>query len=100
MNEIYVRIRKLSAVVNPDYPSAQRETYKCGTIPDEDVSVFVDYEVEGHISQMPEVDSSICMFRRKRNGVDYPGIFRTSPITKVFEGGFHTRNSVYEIEVL
>jgi hypothetical protein len=95
-----VRIKKLSPTENPDYPSANKESYKCGSTPVEEVSVFVDYEVEGYISERLTVGSCIYMHRTSRNGVEVGGVFQTSPITKVVDGGFHTRNSVYEIEVL
>lgn len=93
-----IKIKKLSACENPDYPTAEREKYKCGELPNEEVSLFVDYESVGHVDPFPKVGECLLMFRIERNGLKAGGILRTSPITKIEGDTFQTANSIYKWE--
>ena len=91
-----VRIQKLSAVENPVVETATRDEYTPGQYTGEK-SVFVNYEVEGHITHLPCVGENIFMQRTSRNGVEVFGFFQTSMITHVEGDIFHTTNSIYRI---
>jgi len=93
-----IKIKKLSACENPEFPTADQESYVCGSIPQEDVSLFVDYEAVGWVESMPEVGKTFQMLRTERNGVSCSGLFQTSPIAKVEGNTFETSNSIYQLE--
>lgn len=99
-----IKLRKLSTSVNPRVPTFKKEDYKPGQNNGE-VSVPVDYEVEGWIDQLPEVGESLVVFRSKRNGIPAPGVLRTSKLKFVIEEGpnryfLETQNSIYEMDVI
>ena len=66
-----------------------------------EVSLPIDYEVEGILSSHFEVGKSLVVERHRRNDVATPGIMMTSPITKIYQGEhnwtFDTGNSKYII---
>lgn len=93
-----VKIKKLSANENPIFPAGNKKDYKVGQVPSENVSLFVDYEVQGAIDSPPEVGTAVRMLRTQRNGVESLGIFATSLINKVEGDKFYTANSIYQWE--
>ena len=58
----------------------------------------VNYENEGVLLNDIEVGSSILMLRSKRNDVETPGIFQTSPVKKIEGDLIYTENSVWKVE--
>lgn len=56
------------------------------------------YTVLGAYDKPPTVGQPFAMWRYERNGVKVFGQFTTSPVTKVYDGGFETENSVYKLE--
>jgi len=93
-----IKIKKLSACDNPQFSTPQREDYKCGEIPEKEVSLFVDYEAIGVTESLPQVGKSFQMLRIERNGVSMPGLFSTSSVTKIEGNTFETANSIYQWE--
>lgn len=94
-----VRIKKLAAVDNPNYPTPRIDEY----IPGENngiISLPVEYEIKGEILNPPTIGFSLNILRNERNGVVCDGLMCTSKITKIEEGKFYTQNSIYEIEYL
>jgi hypothetical protein len=106
MKSKYCQITKLKSVENPLFPTPDNSAYAPGK-DNGDVSVPVDYTVEGYL--LNEIQEGECarMDRRKRNGVEVDGTFQTSQIQHVStdlaqkgEGMFRTQNSVYEVKIL
>lgn len=94
-----VRIKKLCPTEKPDYPTPHWDSY----IPGEDngnVSIPMDYEVEGYLMSPIVVGKPVQLARTKRNGLPIDGVFQTSKVTAQTEIGFTTKNSVYEVEVI
>ena len=94
-----VRISKLGAVHDPEYPTPEKGNYKYGQY-NPYVSVPVDYTVEGTLMYPIEVGKTVLVDRTKRNGVEVNGLFRSSSVTKITKTGFHTLNSRYKVEYL
>lgn len=63
-----------------------------------DYSPSVGYWVILEIEEEPKVGKSLSGLRFVRNGNSVLGVFKTSKIVKIFDGGFETKNSVYSIE--
>lgn len=95
----YVRIKKLLPVDSPRYPTPDSDNYTPGTFNGE-VSLPVDYEVEGWVAGEVSVGSSVMLLRTKRNGVKCGGYFHTSTVESFDGNRFFTQNSIYEYEVL
>ena len=102
-NTMKIKLTKLSASANPLYPTPESGDY----IPGKDngeVSLPVDYEMIGTIEKIPEVGEYLFGYRTHRNGVECPGVFRTSAIEakRGWTGIYHieTKNSVYRLEIL
>lgn len=93
-----IKITKLSASPDPLFDTPDAENYKFGIV-NNNVSIPIDYTVEGHLLTKLEVGKSVIMLRKRRNGVDIDGIFQTSPITEFTEDGFKTLNSIYLLEL-
>ena len=62
------------------------------------VSLPVDYWIEGYLTDLPTVGRSVLVNRTNRNGVEVSGIFKTSTVTEITDDGFKTLNSVYKLE--
>jgi hypothetical protein len=67
----------------------------------------VDYFVKGYIDNEPEIGAMFYVDRYERNGVEVPGVFKTSPVQKILREGpdssavlIHTENSVWYMEKL
>lgn len=58
------------------------------------------YCVLGHYVDEPEVGMPFSLTRYRTNDVDALGIYQTSFVTKIIDGGFETLNSVYRLELL
>lgn len=85
-------------------PANDRQLHIDGQIQDGNVSLPINYTVEGELVGTIVVGKPVVVNRDTRNGVKVPGIFNTSEVQtiapKVNGGTFHTRNSVYNFRFL
>lgn len=98
--EIFVRIRKLAAVKNPDVETPEWDEYNVGQVQKESGSIPIEYEVKGFLMSELQVGRHLNILRTERNGEKVSGVMITSKVTKVTDSGFETCNSVYEMEYL
>jgi hypothetical protein len=63
-----------------------------------ELSPNVGYWIAGDLLEPMKVGEPVKMMRYIRNGVKCEGIFYTTPIEEIFDGGFTTANSVYKLE--
>jgi len=61
-------------------------------------SIEPGYEVEGALMEDIVPGSPVYLLRTKTNGRKALGLFETSPVTIVVDGGFETENSIYTVE--
>jgi hypothetical protein len=94
-----VKITKLGSVDNPIYPTPNFNEYTPGE-DNGNVSLPVEYWLEGYFMNEPVVGSSVLVNRTSRNGVTCGGSFFTSKVTKITDTGFETQNSVYQVDIL
>lgn len=92
---IKIRIKKLAAVNDPRYPTASHDQY----IPGE-MSVPIDYTVEGYIEGTLVEGQRLFIERTSRNGIPIRGYMATSPVVKLEGDKFHTFNSIYHWEAI
>lgn len=59
-----------------------------------------DYEIKGHLQSKILIGQPVCIKHILEEGTLLKGKFVTSPVTKIFDGGFCTINSVYSIQYL
>lgn len=64
------------------------------------VSLPIEYWLEGFMNEEPVVGKPLVVSRTNRNGVEIGGLFTTSTITEIIEDGFKTLNSVYRVEYI
>lgn len=80
-------------------PTPSMADYKPGQ-DNPDISLPIEYEVEGELLADIEVGKGIRMARKRRNDVSCPSLFATSPITS-WDGKIATTlNSVYHVEMI
>lgn len=95
----WIRVRKITAVGNPDVRTASDDVYIPGG--NNHVSPPIHYEIEGVIYKDVAIGEALTVLRNKRNGVSAPGIFQTSVVTEIIPEEnvttVKTRNSVYEV---
>lgn len=94
-----VRITKLKAADNAEYPSIPMEQF----VPGQDngaVSMPVTYWLEGSLADDIKVDHSVVVNRTSRMGVKIGGYFISSPVVALTDDGFVTHNSVYRVEYI
>lgn len=95
-----VMIRKFAAVENPVARTpAARDYFPEGLNPG--VSVPVDHTIEGDLLHDVVIGEAMTAYRRRRNGVEMPGIFQSTPVVSIEEeegrSVVRTANSVYEV---
>lgn len=95
----YVKISKISASKDPEYLSPTLDVYEAGK-DNGDVSLPVEYWLEGYLMEEPTVGKSVVVQREIRCGIKAGGIFRSSPVVQITEDGFETLNSIYKLEFL
>jgi hypothetical protein len=61
-------------------------------------SLPVDYVLLGVLVAPPRVGDRVKIMRLSRNGVGVPGIFESTVVVDVADGGFTTLNSVYRLQ--
>jgi hypothetical protein len=94
-----IKITKIKAVENARHASASMADYEFGQ-DNMGLSLPIDYYVEGYLKREIKVGQSVIVERISRNGIKSLGIFSTSEVTEVFEGGFKTLNSVYKFDYI
>lgn len=99
MHYPYVRISKVGVSETPTIPTPKKEDYIPGQ-DNGDVSLPMEYTIEGYLLHDIQVGESVSVDRRIRNRVEARGEFVTSPVTKITEAGFETENSVYILDKL
>ena len=102
-----VKIRKLRRVEGGLAPGDH--TYIPGTL-NGNVSLPLDYELEGYELDKPQILSTYNVFRTKRNGVAVAGLFESTQVSDITEDRnpetgrrrvtLVTANSVYEVEYI
>ena len=95
----YVRLSKIASTPN-GLPAASLDEYSPGSGGVPGKSMPIEYTVEGYIEWPIQVGTFLEMNRRKRNGVEVEGYFRTSIVRGVGPAHIETDNSVYRLEVL
>lgn len=93
--EPLVRVTKLGESLRARVRAGDWHTYFAGGGQVNADSPPVDYEVEGVFVHPVYPGRGLYLFRTRRNGVDVPGVFRTSKIVRLIAV---TENSVYRIE--
>jgi hypothetical protein len=95
-----VLIRKLAATEAPMARTPSDDAYTPGTI-NPGLSLPVAYEIEGELLRDVVIGEVMTAFRRKRNGVETPGIFESTPVVSIERGEdqsiVRTANSVYVV---
>lgn len=94
-----VKISKLSKVENALYDAPPIHDYVMGE-DNGNVSLPIDYWLEGFLTEELAVGNPIVVSRTNRNGVEIGGIFTTSTVTEITKDGFKTLNSVYKLEYI
>lgn len=94
-----IRIKKLKESTGSLYSTPDKDSFEPGKDNGE-VSLPVDYEVEGIMINTMEVGKSLRIERHKRNGIVVLGLTVTSPIKEITDKTFTTDNSVYTYEIL
>jgi hypothetical protein len=100
---MHVRVRKIGAVAKPVSPSAEWSRYILGE-DNGDVSLPIEYELEGHAMADPVLNKPYIIACNKRNGVVCDGIFTSTPIKSITTTGYgqiiETANTIYTIHHL
>ena len=98
-----VKVKKLKPSDVPKMATPKMEDYRVGEL-NENVSLPINYEIEGTCDDIPKVGFSFSVLRTKRNGVESFGFFFTSPVKNLIQTGdtffFETENSIYQFEIL
>ncbi len=97
-----MKITKLKQSENPISPTPDKGNFIPG-VDNGNVSLPVDYWIEGELMFEIKEGSSIRALRTSRNGEPVKGVFISSPVQKIQEvnGVIYatTANSVYKIEL-
>lgn len=94
-----VKISKIAHLDDAIHSAPPMHEYAAGQ-DNGNVSLPVEYWLEGFFEQEPEVGKSVIVNRTSRNGEQIGGIFMSSTVTEVTKNGFKTMNSVYTIEYI
>lgn len=94
-----VHLKKIGPCENPKAPTLDWSGYPIG-VGSGTVSLPTGYELSGYMIRPPKIGSSLIIVRISRNGVEVPGLFRSSPVTGISGEFIHTTNSIYSLEYL
>ena len=94
-----ILIQKIGAMPDALFPTPKSEDYIPGQ-DNGDVSLPIEYTIEGDLIENIEVGYPVSVWRSKRNGVEAPGYFKSSKVTMKTENTFNTLNSQYKYELL
>ena len=93
-----VKVKKLNALPGREAFTPSKEDHVPGT--NQCSGLPVDYEIEGYLIKDIKVGSTLLVDRRKRNGLEVPGIFETTPLQSWDGRVAKTQNSTYIVEAL
>jgi hypothetical protein len=99
LKTLKVVLKKIAAVSTPLAPTPHAEDF----IPGADnpgVSLPIEYTVEGVLITPIVIGQRVMIDRTKRNGIEVPGWFESTPVKEIKGNIFTTANSVYQIEYL
>jgi hypothetical protein len=94
-----VRISKIGQVENALHESASFKDYEKGEY-NPNVSLPIEYWLEGYLKQEPTIGKSVLVDRTSRNGIEVAGVFASSTVTELTDNGFKTLNSIYKLEYI
>jgi len=92
-----VRVKKIAASSEPKYKTPKFDDYETG-VHGNQMSVPIEYEVEGRLVIDVEEQGFIYISRDARNGVEADGLFRSSIIQTIKGNIVETCNSRYIVE--
>src|SRR6476660_8700610 len=96
-----VKITKIKEAESPKFRSAQWDEWQTGK-DNPDVSLPIEYELEGTVVKEAVIGESMVVARTKRNGISAIGMFATSTIQDITTYKkitvIETMNSVYWME--
>jgi len=99
-----VRVRKIGAVEKPVAPSAEWSKFILGQDVNGDVSLPIEYELEGVQMGDPKLNHPYVIARDTRNGVKITGQFTSTPVQSITTTSygviFETANSIYTVHFL
>lgn len=88
------------AEVKGGIPARKMEDHISGQDMDDNLSIPIEYNLEGYLIGEIEVGKNLIVDRTKRNGLEVRGMFTTSMVTEVGDSFFKTANSVYRYKYL
>lgn len=88
------------AEVKGGIPARKMEDHISGQDMDDNLSIPIEYNLEGYLIGEIEVGKNVIVDRTKRNGLEVRGMFTTSMVTEVGDSFFKTANSVYRYKYL
>jgi len=94
-----IRIEKI-AEAQGGLPANDRQLHIDGQEQDGNVSLPLEYTIEGNLIGEMEIGEPVIVARDTRNGVKVSGMFTTSPVQEINGRTFKTRNSVYHFKFL
>lgn len=94
-----VKISKIAHLEDALHDAPPMHDYVAGE-DNGDVSLPVEYYLEGFIREPLTVGKPCLVDRTSRNGIEIAGMFITSEITEITKDGFKTLNSVYKLEYI
>ena len=92
-----IRIKKIAAQFDAPYSTPLWEDYTPGT-DNGNVSIPLEYWIEGILQAPIEVGYAVNVLRKIRNGVEVGGWFQTSIVIAMTDKTFDTKNSRYSYE--
>lgn len=97
--QLKVKISKIAHLEDAIHDAPPIHDYVAGE-DNGNVSLPVEYYLEGIMPEEPTVGKSLTVIRTSRNGIEIGGLFTTSRVTEVTKDGFKTLNSVYKLEYI
>ena len=98
--KMHVRIRKVAEAPNARCKAAPWADHVPGAVNHHGKSLPLGYELEGELTQPLVVGGPLVVRRTHRNGVEFRGVFTTSPIAAIETNQVWTQNSVYLVTFL
>ena len=93
----FVRIQKIGRPDNAPVATADWKEYQPGSARNSK-SLPEGYALSGWLLESIEMGRPVRLLRVERNGVAALGIFETSPVQGLTQGGFETENSIYQVD--
>jgi len=93
----FTKTTKRRRTENASHEPGCWDNYQIGRS-DNATSLPVDYCLIGFLAEPLKVGEACKVMRVERNGITVRGVFESTPIQELFDGGFVTQNSVYNVE--